>query len=213
MAILEKSVAQRTINAIETKNKIFTTAIKLFKKYGYDKVTIEDITKQAKVSKGNFYTHFSSKDSVLAEQFHKIDEYYDEVFSAVPESTSASQRLLILIKAMTEYCAYTCGIEVMRVVYASQINNAIQAKVRILNNKERRVYTHLRDIVALGKRTNEFTINIPDEEIVELLMRSSRAIIYDWCLYGDDFDVVVEAQGYFKTVLFCLRARQIEADK
>lgn len=213
MAILKKSATQRTINAIETKNKIFTTAIKLFKKYGYDKVTIEDITKQAKVSKGNFYTHFSSKDSVLAEQFHKIDEYYDEVFSAVPESTSASQRLLILIKAMTEYCAYTCGIEVMRVVYASQINNAIQAKVRILNNKERRVYTHLRDIVALGKRTNEFTINIPDEEIVELLMRSSRAIIYDWCLYGDDFDVVVEAQGYFKTVLFCLRARQIEADK
>lgn len=213
MAILKKSATQRTINAIETKNKIFTTAIKLFKKYGYDKVTIEDITKQAKVSKGNFYTHFSSKDSVLAEQFHKIDEYYDEVFSAVPESTSASQRLLILIKAMTEYCAYTCGIEVMRVVYASQINNAIQAKVRILNNKECRVYTHLRDIVALGKRTNEFTINIPDEEIVELLMRSSRAIIYDWCLYGDDFDVVVEAQGYFKTVLFCLRARQIEADK
>lgn len=90
----------------------------------------------------------------------------------------------------------------MRVVYASQINNGIQAKVRILNNKERRVYAHLRDIVALGKRTNEFTINIPDEEIVELLMRSSRAIIYDWCLYGDDFDVVVEAQGHFKRCFF-----------
>lgn len=205
MAIAKKNITQRALNAIETKNKIFTTAISLFKKYGYDKVTIEDITKQAKVSKGNFYTHFSSKDSVLAEQFHQIDVYYDEVFSDLPDSLSASERLLLLIKAMTEYCAYTCGIEVMRVVYASQINN--NDKVRILNNKERRVYEHLRAIVALGKDNNEFTINMPNEDVVELLMRSARAIIYDWCLYGEDFDLVSEAQRYFKIVIFCLKSR------
>lgn len=205
MDIAKKNITQRTLNAIETKNKIFLTAIKLFEKYGYDKVTIEDITSQAKVSKGNFYTHFSTKDSVLAEQFHQIDVYYDTVFSTLSEDLSASERLLILIKAMTEYCAYTCGIEVMRVVYASQINNS--QKVRILNNKERRVYEHLRDIVALGKKNNEFTINMPNEDVVELLMRSARAIIYDWCLYGDDFDLVSEAQRYFKIVIFCLKSR------
>ena len=60
MSIAKKNITQRTLNALETKNKIFETAIKLFKKYGYDKVTIEDITKQAKVSKGNFYTHFKT---------------------------------------------------------------------------------------------------------------------------------------------------------
>lgn len=203
MGIAQKNITQRTLNALETKSKIFETAIKLFKKYGYDKVTIEDITKQAKVSKGNFYTHFSSKDSVLAEQFHYIDNYYDEVFAKVAPDVSASERLLILIRAMSEYCAHTCGIEVMRVVYASQLRD--NGKVRILNNKERRIYEHLRDIVALGKSNNEFVINIPEEQIVELLMRSARAIIYDWCLYGEDFDLVSEAQRYFKIVLFCLK--------
>lgn len=47
-------LTQRQINALETKNTIYNTALKLFAKYGYDRVTVDEIAKYAGVSKGSF---------------------------------------------------------------------------------------------------------------------------------------------------------------
>ncbi len=203
MKLDKKLTTQRALNALETKNTIFSVALSLFTRYGFDKVTVDEITRRAGVSKGTFYTHFDSKESVLVEQFHKIDQHYDEVFQTIPAEASAEERLLTLIGAMTYYCAHICGVEVMRVVYASQISTS--RTVKLLNNKDRRLYVHLRDIVALGKFTGQFQIKLPNEEIVEWLMRSARGMIYDWCLYNNELDLEAEGQRYFSAILQCLK--------
>lgn len=206
MAIGKRKLTQRMLNAMETKNMLFNTALKLFSHYGYDNVTVDEITTYAGVSKGTFYNHFDSKESILVEQFRKIDEHYDEVFDAVPEETSAREQLLILVEAMTHYCADVCGIELMRIVYASQV--AASHTVPILNNKNRGIYKYLRRIVALGKATGEIRSELSNEELVELLMRSCRSLIYDWCLYGEGMDLTIEGQRYFKIILSWLSRPQ-----
>lgn len=202
MAIKKRPPTQRTLNALETKNSIFNTALHLFSKYGFDNVTVDDITSKAGFSKGSFYTHFDSKESILVEQFHMIDDYYDTVFQDVPESASASDKLLTLIRAMTHYCADICGVDVLRIVYANQVSVARTAK--ILDNKERRIYAYLRDIVAHGKKSGEFQCDMPDEELSELLMRFCRSLIYDWCLYDNTFDLTEEGQRFFRRIIFWL---------
>ena len=208
MAIIRKNVprnkTKRMLNATETKNTLFQTALKLFANFGYDKVTVDEITSRAGVSKGTFYNHFESKESILVEQFRKIDEHYDEVFANVPEDASAREQLLLLISAMTHYCTDICGIEFMRVVYASQVN--ANSKAPILNNHKRRIYDYLRRIVTVGKASGEIRSSLPDEELVELLMRACRSLIYDWCLYGESMDVAAEGQRYFE-ILFSWLSR------
>lgn len=199
MTIAKKKLTQRAQNALETKSMIFDTALRLFTKYGYENVTIDEITKQAGVSKGTFYTHFDSKESVLVEQFNKIDHHYDEVFASISPSATAGERLLALVGAMTHYCADVCGIEVMRIVYASQMSTARVSKV--LTNKGRRIYAYLNEIAALGKASGEFRCTLPDSELAELLMRFCRSLIYDWCLYGEEMALNREGQQYFKKVL------------
>ena len=55
-------------------NKIFKEAEKLFEKYGYRKVSVDDIVRKAGVAKGTFYLYFKSKD----ELYNKIIKtYYD----------------------------------------------------------------------------------------------------------------------------------------
>ena len=203
MAISRKNPTQRMLNASETKNTLFHTALKLFSEYGYDKVTVDEITSRAGVSKGTFYNHFDSKESILVEQFRKIDEYYDEVFATVSEDTSAHNQLLTLIQAMTHYCADICGIELMRVVYASQVVGT--PKIPTLNNKSRRIYEYLRRIVTQGKKTGEICSELSNEELVELLMRACRSLVYDWCLYGEGMDLFLEGQRYFKMILSWLK--------
>ena len=199
MAIGKKRLTLRAQNALETKNNIFNTALQLFTKYGYENVTIEEITRTAGVSKGTFYTHFDCKESVLVEQFNKIDHHYDEVFSRLPAATPAGERLLTLVAAMTHYCADVCGIDVMRIVYASQMSTARVSHV--LTNKSRRIYVYLNEIAAMGKQSGEFRCDLSDGELAELLMRFCRSLIYDWCLYGDEIDLNKEGQQYFKKVL------------
>lgn len=200
-----KKLTQRSISALETKNAIFNAALMLFSKYGYDKVTIENITKHANVSKGNFYTHFDSKDSVLVEQFNRIDSYYINVFNKVSPNESASNRLRIIIEAMCDYCKNVCGINAIQVIYANQVSAT--KHVKILNNKERPFYSFLREIVTLGQSNGEFRDDIKSEDLVELIARFCRALLYDWCLYNNDFDLEIEGTHYTDFILISLRKK------
>ncbi|MBC7195225.1 MAG: TetR/AcrR family transcriptional regulator [Caldisericia bacterium] len=47
------------------KEKIFEEALKLFLEKGFNETSIEDITKNASISKGSFYTYFKSKEELL----------------------------------------------------------------------------------------------------------------------------------------------------
>ncbi len=49
------------------RENIKSVAQKLFLQKGFDNVSVEEITKQAGISKGSFYTYFKSKDELLKE--------------------------------------------------------------------------------------------------------------------------------------------------
>jgi AcrR family transcriptional regulator len=186
---------KRTLDAIETKNKLFETAIRLFSKYGYEAVTIDDITEKAGVSKGTFYTHFDTKDAVLVEQFRKIDDAYTDAFGRGTEAMSAAEELLLLAATMCEYCSTVCGLNVIKIVYMNQIG--IAERPDILKNKERPFYSFLHQIVEKGKQTGEFSKTLNTEDTVMFLARSARALLYDWCLYDGGFNLQIEGKRYF----------------
>ena len=49
-----------------TKERILEEAIKLFKEYGYDNVTVMQICDAAKITKRTFYYHYKSKDELIS---------------------------------------------------------------------------------------------------------------------------------------------------
>ncbi|MHB1652733.1 MAG: TetR/AcrR family transcriptional regulator [Desulfitobacteriaceae bacterium] len=51
----------------ETQEKIFSSAMQLFRRQGVVGTSIEQITQQADVGKGTFYNYFSSKEAVVLE--------------------------------------------------------------------------------------------------------------------------------------------------
>jgi TetR/AcrR family transcriptional repressor of nem operon len=51
----------------QVREKITETARILFNRYGYDKVTIDQVMQQAGLTRGGFYNHFASKDELFAE--------------------------------------------------------------------------------------------------------------------------------------------------
>ena len=199
MAAKKSGMTQRSLNALETKNKLFSTALMLFTKHGFNKVTVDDITRYAGVSKGTFYNHFSTKDEVLVEQFNKIDGHYEQVFRHMKPEHSASERILIFASGMCEYCADIWGLNLLKIVYINQIS--FGSRPNILGNKKRPFYTIMMEIVRQGQESGEFATHIPLEDQVDLFARTARSILYEWCLHDGSFDLKDAAYRSFRFAL------------
>lgn len=68
----------RKKKALETRQKLLDTALKLFAKRGFEHVSIAQITTTCGVSKGTFYTHFATKYDIVLEKFQEFDAHYVE---------------------------------------------------------------------------------------------------------------------------------------
>ena len=53
----------------KSKDRILTTAVELFSRYGFDKVSIGQIMQAAKMTHGAFYAHFESKEALFKASF------------------------------------------------------------------------------------------------------------------------------------------------
>jgi TetR/AcrR family transcriptional repressor of nem operon len=54
---------------VKSRNQILDAAVDLFSRYGFDKVSIGQIMKSAKMTHGAFYAHFESKEALYRESF------------------------------------------------------------------------------------------------------------------------------------------------
>lgn len=56
----------------QTREIVLDTALRLFNEHGYLGVRVEDIARQAGVSRATFYKHFSEREQILAELFERL---------------------------------------------------------------------------------------------------------------------------------------------
>lgn len=64
----------RQIASQEKKKRIFDVSLELFQKFGYDAVTISDISEKSGMTKGSIYNFFGSKSGILANLSEQIRE-------------------------------------------------------------------------------------------------------------------------------------------
>ena len=202
MAIGAKKLTSRDLSARKTKDKIFETALKLFEEYGFETVSVDDIVQRAGVSKGTFYTHFATKDSVLVEQFRKIDQVYEKVYEEIPPNTSASEQLRTFVRTLCAYCSRECGINLMKVVYMNQIGLGKHERlISFGESKQGPSFRFLDSIIKLGFESGEFKVDLSGEKLMEYLERFAHGLIYDWCLIDGEKDLEEMGEEFYSIVI------------
>ncbi|WP_075363303.1 TetR/AcrR family transcriptional regulator [Desulfosporosinus metallidurans] len=86
----------------ETREKIFSNAMQLFRLQGFNATSVEQITQHADVGKGTFYNYFSTKEAIILE-FSRLT--WQELVSKGRQKPSLStrQRLEILLMDWAEF--------------------------------------------------------------------------------------------------------------
>jgi len=195
---MQRMKKTRKEQAQETKKHIYLTALKLFETKGFDQVTVDEIVQKSKSSKGAFYGHFSSKYDIFLEKFKEIDHFYEEFTTTLPANLSFKERVISLIDAQMKYLKDDLGMDLMRSVYKSGL---IENEENFFTNSERELYKILHLFIQKAINEGELSVQINVQQTVIYISRCMRGSLYDWLVFGKDFNLLQESKGFIEIFL------------
>jgi AcrR family transcriptional regulator len=171
----------------DTRQRIYETAIALFTKHGYNKVTVEDICETIGVTKGAFYAHFESKGQIVMERVLAVDQHYrDVILPQVTGLETAAEKLVVFFRLFLAYM-HELGKETVRSAYHIQIG--YDKKISSLIAERRELYKILEELVSEGQHNGEFRTDLTSAQITQVLMHNVRGVVYNWCLPISKFSI------------------------
>src|SRR5688572_14016953 len=106
----------RSLSGAEVRENILNATERLLGRYGYRKMTMEDVAREAGIGKGTTYLHFPSKEElVLSTVDRVVDELLDELHRIAAYQNPAGVRLeqLLVSRVMIRFDKvqdYTSGL-------------------------------------------------------------------------------------------------------
>ncbi len=195
----EKNLTARQRQALETKEKIRTVAIDLFRERGMDNVTIKDICQQAEVSVGNFYHYFESKEAVTFEILRGFDEWLRGVAAEEPFDRAVDGIRFVIREQVTG--AERVGFEFELGMFQSQIKMRDGKRM----DTDRFFKTYLTELIERAMAEGDVHSSYDSTETAELLLRVSRGILFDWSIRCGSYSIGEKTMEALELLLRALR--------
>lgn len=189
----------RQIKSLETKKRISKVAMELFNIKGFTNVTVDEIVEKTSTSKGSFYNHFKSKHDIFSEKFKEIDEFYVEVLAPQLKSFDSTKlKLKFFLSMQMKFIENDLGWDVVRTIYEQELNTE---RVSFFLNPNRPLYNILYKLCDEGIENGEFRDDHSTNQLVLILVRVMRGILYDWSINKGNFKLQEEHDSLFSIVI------------
>ncbi|MDW7674573.1 MAG: TetR/AcrR family transcriptional regulator [Bacillota bacterium] len=193
----------RKAKANETKKKIYLSADKLFKKHGFENVSVDSIVEMAGVSKGSFYVHFDSKSTLIAaligDFLEKVELDYKRFITSFPSDTTKSDLIIALAGKIADVIAVNIGYDLIKLIYEAQITRTVEKNPLLAYNRE--IYPMFKDILLQGIQQGEFKKELDVDVVTNHCIMSIRGLTYEWCIRYPDFDLRDQVEKHFDILL------------
>jgi len=193
----------RKKQALVTHHKIYKTALGLFRKKGYDVVTVDEICKKAGVSKGTFYVYYESKEQVIYDLFIAHDKVYDDfVASELVSITNPLEKLLLLGNKALNF-VIDWGIDIMQITYRARAS--FNKRDPSFLSEKRALNKIIPVLVGDAQRQGQIRTDLSADDIADVILRSMDGVIHKWCLVNGALDLIGESEKMFSVLLRGLR--------
>ena len=169
-----------------TRGKIVSAAWKLFYEQGYEHTTVEDILALSGTSKGTFYHYFEGKDALLGTLSVLFDEKYEALLPTLPEDMDALDTLAWLNRELFAMIDNSIPLDLLARLLSTQLT--VRGEKHLLD-RDRVYFRMLRQIVSRGQARGEVRTDMSVNEITKAYALMERALMYDWCLCGGDYNL------------------------
>ena len=171
----------RQLRAQETRAKIVAAAEKLISERGFDAVQIIDITNEAGVGKGSFYTYFKRKEDVVAEIAHA--RFEDIHGNSTQQTGDVCDRITSFLTGSMEYIK-EAGIRIAQQWVRGVVDPDNQDGVNKLHYDRDVIHGLIEKAIQNGELDN----NIPIEKMTEWIASEYYGIVFCWTLTDGEND-------------------------
>lgn len=178
---------KRQLQAMDTKSRIFESAMELGARIGYESLNINDICNAAGVSVGTFYHYFSSIDAVFQEQYVAFDLFFSAAIEEAPLSGVLLPDLRHLFALKYEYVSERGPQFIVR-QYRGQFSQ-IEEENAFFYSKTRIMNVLLVETLQKGILQGELKLppGTTPEFFANALLIFSRGITIDWALKNANY--------------------------
>ena len=161
------------------RQEIIDTAVRLFRKRGYEKTRIDDIVQLLEISQPTFFRYFPTKDAVLGEVgrrgFACITEHLKNELSS--EATTG-EHLSRLYQELARHA------EADRPLWHAVVLSGAMDPVRSPDMREHKEFALglLREILAQGQKRGEVSRTFPVEHLAEFMDGLYNTIVRQWAV-------------------------------
>lgn len=188
-----------------TKEQILNMAINLFKRDGFEQVTIEMICSECGVTKGSFYHHFKSKNDLLLDFYDNTPNY---AFSRAGELLKLSSPIEQLWRLLEYEIDKTVELgpdllHHMLLIDIQQGNNLLNPfafENNFKKNEKLKDYSKLfMDIIEKGQQVGEIRKGKP-QDLMFSYISGLLGVAMNWSAGGGVFDEKKELYRLFRIV-------------
>ena len=187
-----------------TREKIINTAWKLFYEKGFGETTINDILREADISKGTFYYYFRSKDDLLGTLSEILDREYERLEGEEPEGLSCFDKLIWLNYEVHSFMERTMDYRLLSYLYSAQI---VKESFSALLNRNRYYYRYIERIMDEGRKNGELIDTMSVSDMVRYFSMGERALVTEWCMNNGSFSL-----GEFSREVFPVMMQGLKKD-
>lgn len=173
---------------IETKNKIFEVAGRLFKEKGFESTSIDEITEQAGIGKGTFFNYFPTKEALLLYFGEQRDELiYSLIENELATGCSTRDKIKNLLAFLAEH--YEKDKELTKLLVFEYIKYIRFTELKSDEDKKRRyrLIKILNDLLEEGVREGDVRSTLDIKKATETLIAIYLFSLMAWLKPESDY--------------------------
>jgi AcrR family transcriptional regulator len=154
------------------RDRILNATERLLGRYGYRKMTMEDVADEAGIAKRTIYMHFASKEEVALSSIDRVVARLAERLHAIAESDApADERIeeMLLCRVLFRFDAVRDYRESVDEIFET-LRPAYMARRQAYFNLEAEI---IAEVLAEGRRSKVLTVNDPTETAHTLLLATN----------------------------------------
>ncbi|MGN0628801.1 MAG: TetR/AcrR family transcriptional regulator [Oscillospiraceae bacterium] len=175
----EQLSTPRGVKTMQTKEKIYSAAVSIMKKHGYDYLSVKNICQVAGVSNGTFFYHFKNKDDLLSyylfERFNRYLASTEIDFASMPFDERLITRYIIYADYVKEN-----GIDFVKNYYTPK-NKALNTR-SARDHRDIQMVDQCVDILQSGIDTHAIKATHTAREYTDNTCTILKGIMFDWAV-------------------------------
>lgn len=169
--------------ALKTRENLIEAAKKVISIKGFKEASIQDITEEAGVAKGTFYTYFKTKEEIVEELLKTKFVKYDDEFL----NKTLKDKIEYFNKDLMRQIQ-SCGVEICRQWI---VNNLKPVELDKIGYDSECIRVILKSSLEKGKLKD----STPIEELVGFIINTIYGMMLNWCMTDKKY----EPQKHLKT--------------